>query len=67
VEEAVLLADHIVVMTAGPGRVENEVTITLPRPRDVSSPEFNVLRRDVTRLLTSHISRGQPLAASADS
>ena len=66
VEEAVLLADHIVVMTAGPGRIENEVAVSLPRPRDVSSPEFNLLRRDVTRLLTSHVSRGQPLAATAD-
>jgi ABC-type nitrate/sulfonate/bicarbonate transport system ATPase subunit len=67
VEEAVLLADRIIVMTAGPGRVENEVALSLPRPRDVSSPEFNVLRRDVTRLLTSHISHGRPLAATADS
>ena len=66
VEEAVLLADHIVVMTAGPGRVEKQVTISLPRPRDVSSPEFNVLRRDVTRLLTSHVSGGKPLAITAD-
>jgi ABC-type nitrate/sulfonate/bicarbonate transport system ATPase subunit len=66
VEEAVLLADRVVVMTAGPGRVEREVAISLPRPRDVSSPEFNVLRRDVTRLLTSHIASGQPLAAMAE-
>jgi nitrate ABC transporter ATP-binding subunit len=66
VEEAVLLADHIVVMTAGPGRVESQVTIPLPRPRDVSSPEFNVLRRDVTRLLTSHVGGGQSLAATAE-
>jgi ABC-type nitrate/sulfonate/bicarbonate transport system ATPase subunit len=57
VEEAVLLADHVVVMTAGPGRVESAVAISLPRPRDVSSPEFNELRRDVTRLLTSHLQR----------
>jgi nitrate ABC transporter ATP-binding subunit len=64
VEEAVLLADHIVVMTAGPGRVESQVTIPLPRPRDVSSPEFNVLRRDVTALLSSHV--GQQLAATAE-
>ena len=66
VEEAVLLADHIVVMTAGPGRVDKEVTISLPRPRDVSSPEFNVLRRDVTRLLTSHLASGQSLTATAE-
>jgi NitT/TauT family transport system ATP-binding protein/sulfonate transport system ATP-binding protein len=67
VEEAVLLADRIIVMTAGPGRVEKEIELSLPRPRDVSSPEFNVLRRDVTRLLTSHISREQPVGAAVDS
>jgi nitrate ABC transporter ATP-binding subunit len=67
VEEAVLLADRVVVMTAGPGRIEREVEIALPRPRDVSSPEFNALRRDVTRLLTSHVGKLSPLAATADS
>jgi nitrate ABC transporter ATP-binding subunit len=66
VEEAVLLADRVIVMTAGPGRVESQVTIALPRPRDVSSPEFNILRRDVTRLLTSHLGSTPSPAATAD-
>ncbi len=55
VEEAVLLADRVLVMSAGPGRIENDITIDLPRPRDVSSPEFNAVRRDVARRLTSHL------------
>jgi len=55
VEEAVLLADRVLVMSAGPGRIENDITIELPRPRDVSSPEFNAVRRDVGRRLTSHL------------
>jgi ABC-type nitrate/sulfonate/bicarbonate transport system ATPase subunit len=55
VEEAVLLADRVLVMSAGPGRIENDVIIDLPRPRDVSSPEFNAVRRDVARRLTSHL------------
>jgi NitT/TauT family transport system ATP-binding protein len=67
VEEAVLLADRVVVMTAGPGRVDCHIKIDLPRPRDVSSPEFNALRREVTRRLTSHIARGRPVGATADS
>jgi ABC-type nitrate/sulfonate/bicarbonate transport system ATPase subunit len=61
VEEAVLLADRVLVMSAGPGRIENDVTIDLPRPRDVSSPEFNAARRDVARRLTSHLARTRPL------
>ena len=55
VEEAVLLADRILVMSAGPGRIESDIRIELPRPRDVSSPEFNTVRRDVARRLTSHL------------
>ena len=55
VEEAVLMADRVLVMSAGPGRIENDIAIDLPRPRDVSSPEFNAVRRDVARRLTSHL------------
>jgi len=55
VEEAVLLADRVLVMSAGPGRIANDITIDLTRPRDVSSPEFNAVRRDVARRLTSHL------------
>ena len=61
VEEAVLLADRVLVMSAGPGRIENDITIDLPRPRDVSSPEFNAVRRDVARRLTSHLAPGRAL------
>jgi NitT/TauT family transport system ATP-binding protein/sulfonate transport system ATP-binding protein len=63
VEEAVLLADRVIVMTAGPGRIDADVPIDLPRPRDVSSPEFNALRRSVAQRLTSHVSRREPKAA----
>jgi nitrate ABC transporter ATP-binding subunit len=56
VEEAALLADRVLVMSAGPGRIESDIRIDLPRPRDVSSPEFNAVRRDLARRLTSHIS-----------
>jgi len=55
VEEAVLLADRVLVMSAGPGRIENSIAIGLARPRDVASPEFNAVRRDVARRLTSHL------------
>jgi hypothetical protein len=33
----------------------------LPRPRDVSSPEFNAVRRDLARRLTSHMTPARTL------
>jgi ABC-type nitrate/sulfonate/bicarbonate transport system ATPase subunit len=59
VEEAVLLADRVLVMSAGPGRIDSDSRIDLARPRDVSSPEFNALRRDIGRRLTSHLAPSQ--------
>jgi nitrate ABC transporter ATP-binding subunit len=55
VEEAVVLSDRVVVMTAGPGRIEADVAIELARPREVSAMDFNQVRRDITQRLTSHV------------
>jgi NitT/TauT family transport system ATP-binding protein len=54
VEEAVVLSDRVVVMTAGPGRIEHDGRIALARPRDVSAIDFNQVRREITQRLTSH-------------
>jgi NitT/TauT family transport system ATP-binding protein len=54
IEEAIFLADRVVVMTPGPGRIESDNPIVLPRPRDVSSPEFNDIRRVLSGKLHSH-------------
>lgn len=46
IDEAVYLGDRVLVMSARPGRVRADVTIDLPRPREVdikSSPRFGEL------------------------
>ena len=57
VEEATLLADRVVVMTAGPGRIESDNRVRLARPREVSAQDFNDARRSLTERLTSHVRR----------
>ena len=54
VEEAIFLANRVVVMTPGPGRIESDNALELPRPRDVASPEFNDIRRVLGAKLHSH-------------
>ena len=46
-EEAIYLADRVVVMTPRPGRIVSDLRVALPRPRDPTSGEFNALRREI--------------------
>jgi NitT/TauT family transport system ATP-binding protein len=55
IEEAILLGDRVVVMTARPGRIKEIVKIDLPRPRDVTAADFNEYRRRVTLLLEDEV------------
>jgi NitT/TauT family transport system ATP-binding protein len=57
VEEAIVLADRVVVMTPGPGRIESDNRLALTRPRDIASVEFNEIRRTMSGLLHSHHGR----------
>ncbi|WP_375409089.1 ABC transporter ATP-binding protein [uncultured Methylobacterium sp.] len=54
IEEAIFLADRVVMMSPGPGRIEAVHEIDLPRRRDVSSPAFNDVRRMLSAQLHSH-------------
>jgi NitT/TauT family transport system ATP-binding protein len=51
IEEAVLLSDRVAVMTARPGRIRAIIDVDLPKPRDVNSPEFNAIERQVRSLI----------------
>jgi NitT/TauT family transport system ATP-binding protein len=69
IEEAILLADEIVVMTARPGRIKEVIKVDLPRPRSlelVKSPEFgklfdqafHLIREEVTRSMDEQVESG---------
>jgi len=51
IEEAVYLAERIVVLTELPARVKAIIPIDLPRPRDYTDPEFVKIRRNITNLV----------------
>ena len=55
VDEAVYLADRVLVMTPSPGTVAASIEVDLPRPRTQletrSSPRFLALRNDVHEVI----------------
>lgn len=51
IEEAVYVGDRILVLSNKPTSIKAEVNVDLPRPRDVMSPRFVKIRRDVTELI----------------
>jgi len=57
IDEAVLLADRVLVMSAGPGRILDEIGIDLPRPRRMTDAGFNDYRARLTELLEQEVMR----------
>ncbi|MFP5390991.1 MAG: hypothetical protein ACLGI6_05520, partial [Gammaproteobacteria bacterium] len=51
IEEAIYLADRIVVMTYRPGTIKRDMLVELARPRDPASAEFNALKRELGMLV----------------
>ncbi|MFN3525205.1 MAG: ABC transporter ATP-binding protein [Paracoccus sp. (in: a-proteobacteria)] len=51
VDEALLLADRVIVMRPNPGRIADDIPVDLPRPRDRTAPAFEIQRRAVMAVL----------------
>ena len=63
IEEAVLMADRVLIFASDPGRVRAELPISLPRPRDGDSLEVRALIDEVYALMTggAGLARVEPL------
>ena len=55
IDEAIALADRVVVFTARPGQIKTIVPIDLPRPRNPFSREGEKLRIELTELLRAEV------------
>jgi len=51
VEEALHLADRILVLSARPARIQHVIEVKLPRPRMLSNPELLALKASILREL----------------
>src|SRR5499427_5935291 len=57
VDEAIVLADRIMVMCPPPGRIFDEIAVDLPRPRDRQSAAFDFVKRRVLAGLDRSLNR----------
>ena len=68
IEEAILLGDEVVVMSARPGRIKEVLAIDLPRPRSlgmVSTPAFAALFDRAFHLIREEVMTSMAQQAAA--
>jgi len=66
IDEAIYLADRVVVMSARPGRILADIPVDLGRPRDLRikrTPEFTVLADQIWDLISRQLRPDQPATA----
>lgn len=65
IEEAVLMADRVLVFARDPGRIHSQIAVHLPRPRDPDSGDVRLLVDEVYALMTAGAPRTGREAARA--
>ncbi len=68
IDEALVLSDRVIVMTAHPGRIKADLKVDFPRPREVyklkAQPEFGQLGYHVWGLLKEEVMRAKEIEAT---
>jgi NitT/TauT family transport system ATP-binding protein len=65
IEEAVLMADRVLVLSSNPGRIASEIPVTLPHPRDRLDPGFRDLVEKIYALMTQRPDPTKPAPREA--
>jgi len=55
VREAVCLGDRVLLMSPSPGRIREEFKVSLPRPRDINTPELAIIAQRITAALKGYL------------
>ncbi|MEE4359407.1 MAG: ABC transporter ATP-binding protein [Desulfococcaceae bacterium] len=61
IEEAILLADRVLVMTGRPGSIRTEIPVKIPRPRSLMEgdyPEVREMKRQIWKMLEYEVRQG---------
>lgn len=53
IEEAVMMADRVLIFASDPGRIRHQLSVQLPRPRDADSDDARALVDEIYALMTS--------------
>jgi NitT/TauT family transport system ATP-binding protein len=68
IDEAIYLSDRVLVMSARPGRILADITIDLPRPRQLEikrSPQFIAYADQIWGLISTQLRPESPVAAAS--
>ena len=63
IEEAVLMADRVLIFASDPGRIRSQIAVQLPRPRDPESADVRLLVDEIYALMTAGAGRAGRVAA----
>lgn len=66
IEEAVMMADRVLIFASDPGRIRCQLSVQLPRPRDPESADVRALIDEVYALMTAGAARPTRAAGTVD-